>query len=117
MEEGGEIRFSKKKILEMDYGNGPQHAQLYFDGRIQMQMSSIALKRILKYEEQSGKSNWIVVECIREGETERKREIKNKWRENRKTAMERYELGKGELAKIRKESENDIGKVISRITE
>ena len=34
--EGGEIRFSKEKILEMDYGTGPQHAQLYFNGRIQI---------------------------------------------------------------------------------
>lgn len=31
--------------------------------------------------------------------------------------MERYELRKGELAKIKEESKNDINKVISRITE
>ena len=36
MEEGGEDGLSKKKIPEMDYGPGLHHAQLYFDGRVQM---------------------------------------------------------------------------------
>ena len=31
--------------------------------------------------------------------------------------MERYKLGKGELVKIRVESGNDIGEIMSRITE
>ena len=45
------------------------------------------------------------MECIKEVETKRKGGIKNKWREHRKTTMERYELGK--LIKIREKSEND----------
>lgn len=33
MEEGEESGLSKKKIPEMDYATGPQHAQLYPDER------------------------------------------------------------------------------------
>ena len=75
----------------------------------------MALKRALKYEEHTRRSDKRILECIREGETERKGEIKDKWKEHRK--VERCKLGKSELVKIREESRNDIGKIMSRITE
>ena len=105
MEEGGEDRLSKKKITEMDHGTGPKHAQLLFlmeEAKCE-EMSSMVLKRELKYEAHTRKSDKrIVVECIREEETERKGEIKNKWKEHRKTAMERYNLEKSDRRRIKK---------------
>ena len=64
----------------MDHGTGPKCAQLYSEEAKRDEMSSMALK----CEEHTRRSDKrIVAECIREGETERKGEIKNKWKERR----------------------------------